>query len=74
MCGYKIAFSRNLFFVGIIAAILLALMIAMIVVDFVCRRKEGRRCSSWVSNLSLRFFYEFFFEICLCVLIHTVAL
>jgi len=28
--------------------------------------------TAWMANFTLRFCYEFFFELCLCLLIHTV--
>ena len=74
MCGYKTIFTQNLFLIALIAATLLTLLLSSALLDLVCKRTEGRKITLWVSNFSTRFLYEFFFEIFLCVLIHSVTL
>ena len=57
--------------------IILIVLVIMFVWDYFRARhfrQSGRRVyrpTAYMSNFTLRFIYEFFFEICLCVLIHT---
>jgi hypothetical protein len=74
MCGYKHAFSSNLLLVIVISIILLLTLAGLVVLKCVRARrgKKGKtRCTAWTANFSLRFAYEFFLEICLCVFIHV---
>ena len=74
LCGYKPIFSQNLFLIALISAALLTLIFACSLVDMVCKRQGNRRIANWVINFGVRFLYEFFFEIFLCVMIHTVSM
>jgi len=76
MCGYKHAFSRNLLLVIAISMILLLTLAGLAVWNCVQAhrgKKVKTRCVAWTANFSLRFVYEFFLEICLCVFIHVGA-
>ena len=78
-CGYKFSFSRNLIFVMSLACVLLTLVAIFGIIDFVKARNGGSssyseyRRTAFMTNFSLRFVYEFFFEICLCLLIHSAV-
>ena len=84
-CGYKHVFSRNLIIVLFFGLLFIALICGFAVCDFILQRrqklkgKEGIRRqgyyvhTAWMSNFSLRYFYEVFFEVFLCILIHTVT-
>ena len=74
LCGYKPIFSQNLFLIALISAALLVLIFAFSLIDMVCKRRSNRRIAAWVSNFGMRFFYEFFFEIFLCMMIHAVSM
>ena len=79
-CGYKFSFSRNLAAVILMSCCLLIIMAIYGVLDFL-RKRSGLdnvrlfpyRRTAWMANFSLRFVYEFFFEICLCLLIHSAV-
>lgn len=73
-CGYKPAFSQNLFLLSLVAAVILIAIFITSMVDMICQRKGSRGLTKWICNFSTRFLYEFFFEIFLCALIHTVTL
>ena len=78
-CGYKHAVTRNLVIVIFMAMVLaLITLIAFVYNFFKSKKKDGvtRRFAytAWMTNFNLRFAYEFFMEICLCVLINLVVL
>jgi uncharacterized membrane protein affecting hemolysin expression len=77
MCGYKHAFSRNLLLVIAISMILILMIIVLAIWDYLQARRSKKRktqCAAYVANFSIRFAYEFFLEICLCVCIHVTAM
>ena len=74
ICGYKHAFSRNLMIVIVISVVLLIILAFFSLVDLFTKRHGNRRCSAYMCNFTVRFFYEFFLEICLNVLIHIASM
>lgn len=70
MAGYANTFVLNLLIVVLIASFLLLALAGARLCDSCCQRKGNRRLSAWLKNFSLRFIYEFFFEVCLCTFIH----
>lgn len=74
MCGYKHDFSRNLMIVIIISVVLLITLAILSLIDFFRKRHGNRKCSAYMCNFNMRFFYELFLEICLSVLIHIASM
>ena len=74
MCGYKHAFSRNLIIVVCISFVLAFIIMMLSLIDMIRKRTKDRKCSAYICNFSIRFAYEFFLEICLCVLIHISSM
>ena len=74
MCGYKHTFSQNLIIVIGFTLLLVTATVVISLVDFVCRRRGNRRCSAYICNFNVRFFYELILEICLSVLIHVASM
>ena len=78
-CGYKHTFSRNLVIFIAIFVLLVLGMAGLYIYDFVMRKRyKSVRTShvkywhlAWMANFSLRFLYEIFFEVFLCLLIHV---
>ena len=70
MTGYANTFVLNLLVVIFIASFLLVALIVARICDSCFQRRGDRRLAAWLQNFILRFIYEFFFEICLCSLIH----
>ena len=78
-CGYKHSFSRNLI-IQIFVAITLLVVIASIFVHRLVKARKSRTekprksfWGAWTINFSLRFTYEIFLEICICVCINLVT-
>lgn len=78
-CGYKVRFSRNLVLILAFASFFVLLIAACTLFD--CwklhrsgsLKRSGRyNHASWMSNFTLRFFYMVFFEVFLCLMIHTL--
>ena len=82
-CGYKFAFSRNMVIILFFATLFVVCIAGFAIYDFVNSHKKGLhwrqmnhkhfRHTAWMSNFTLRYAYQFFFEVCLCILIHTVS-
>jgi len=81
-CGYKLSLTRNLTVIFLLAEILLICIVGFIIFDILLHcskrseqknRQNSWRHSAWMSNFTLRYFYEFFFEVFLCTLIHLVT-
>ena len=69
MCGYRRPLSNNLIIIGgLLLFFVSGLAIYHCIVKSCKGRKNGRLMPK-ISNLSLRFAYEFFFEICLSMVI-----
>ena len=83
-CGYRTEFSRNLALVIALTTALIVVLSALLIWDYLSirsnfakgikKRGRGYRRTAFMANFTLRFFYEFFFEICLSILIHITAL
>jgi len=78
-CGYKVRFSRNLVLILAFASFFILLIAVCTLFD--CwkahlrgsLKRSGRFIhASWMSNFTLRFFYMVFFEVFLCLMIHTL--
>lgn len=74
MCGYKHALSRNLLIIICISLCILIVGLVLWLVDSIFNRKSDRRLTVFMSNFSLRFFYEFFLEICIGTFIHIASM
>ena len=74
ICGYKHDFLRNLVIVIVISVVILITLAILSLVDLFKKRHGNRRCSAFMCNFGVRFFYEFFLEICLSVLIHIASM
>ena len=79
-CGYKHVFSRNLIVVLFFGVIFCVIACGLASYDFFMTRrlpkqKAHRRFAhaAWMSNFTLRYVYEVFFEVFLCMLIHTTT-
>ena len=76
MTGYNHKFQHNLIIVLMATgALILAFILANAIDCLSCfgRRKNKRqrsKCTAWTCNFSVRFVYEFFLEVLLCVLVH----
>ena len=76
-CGYKFAFYRNLILFIVLSTCFLVILAILVILDFIksrsapSKRYSNYRRAFWMTNFTLRFVYEFFFEICLCLLIHV---
>jgi len=74
-CDYDHLISKNMFMVLIVFAVTLILWILCIIKDMnlhMITRKGSclnKKQSPWCFNFILRFFYEFFFEFCICVVV-----
>ena len=80
MCGYKHAFWWNLILIIFFGTALLVVTISLYIWSFCRLRRIGldNQCSLskygvWSLNFSLRFVYDFFLDICICVFINLVA-
>ena len=71
-CGYHVSFARNM--VPIITMLLVFTFIWFLVaykvfiVSCFCNHKDNRQEVFW-NNFLIRFLYEVFFEICICMLL-----
>ena len=80
-CGYKFSITRNLTVIFLLAEVLLICIVCFTIFDILlqCSKSEQKnskkkfRHTAWMSNFTLRFFYEFFFEVFLCTMIHLVT-
>ena len=68
MCGYHVDFGKNLVVLVGLMAILGLTLVVLAFASIIHKRVSNYR--KWVSNFSHRFFYQFLFEILLCMLIH----
>lgn len=71
-CGYTFSIWPNLIMIVILFAIVLLIWVATMGLDF-GRRARGisRKSEPWMTNFMVRFLYEIFFEICLCLMINA---
>lgn len=72
-CGYTFSIWPNLIMIVILFAIVLLIWVATVGLDF-GRRARGissRKSEPWMTNFMVRFLYEIFFEICLCLMINA---
>lgn len=60
----------NLALILVVIAAIFTMIIFLQILDFICCRKGRRRLAPRLFNIGIRFFYCFFFEISICVLIH----
>lgn len=80
-CGYKLVFTKNLPIILFFALVLLICIVGFTIFDILlqCSKSKQKtsqkkfRHTAWMSNFTLRYFYEFFFEVFLCTLIHLVT-
>ena len=80
-CGYKFSLTRNLTVIFLLAEILLICIVCFTIFDILLKCSKSKqktsqkkfRHTAWMSNFTLRYFYEFFFEVFLCTLIHLVT-
>ena len=81
-CGYNLAFTKNLPIILFFAGVLLICIVGFTLFDILHQcskrseqknRQNSWRHSAWMSNFTIRYFYEFFFEVFLCTLIHLVT-
>lgn len=66
-CGYHVSFTRNLLIVIVLTIlVLLTWLILSLLNNWIC--KNGKLEAHW-NNLIVRFLYEMFFEIALCLML-----
>ena len=81
-CGYKHDFVRNLFVFICVASLILIVWLGAAVADYLVKRKckkqnrrnKKQRNSVCVTNCFVRFIYQIFFEICICVFINITVM
>ena len=73
MCGYKHAFSRNLIIVIFVAMALLLIIVGIYLCRLIRSTRRPPRHAVTTMNFGLRFVYEFFLEICICVVINLAS-
>ena len=70
-CGYAHQITLNLVLVLFLFALMLVLLLTAFICDFASRRKRknkrNQQCGAWFVNFNLRFMYEFYLELCICV-------
>lgn len=74
MCGYAHQVTLNLAIVILIGASILLLLLIALMLDLKKKqrsigqqRSPGRKCVACVTNFNIRFTYEFYLELCICV-------
>lgn len=77
MCGYKQSSSRNLIIFLVFAVAMLLAVTGIFFWQFhkSCHKKNRRtsKYGEWTLNFSLRFVYEIFLELCICVSINLAT-
>lgn len=76
--GYRYRFARNMLTILCLAALVALVWVIMSLFEAKCRNGQNRRTrresvSVLMSNFTVRFLYELFFEIFLCALINVSA-
>lgn len=75
-CGYEHIFLHNMFLIFAGMLLIAVFWLAFLVKDLIAKWSKSKKDfmkkkhSHWCQNFSLRFFYEFFLEFCIVVLIN----
>ena len=74
MCGYAHQITSNLALILLFAALILIVFFIAMILDLKMNKGKKKRnskskCVACVTNFNLRFIYEFFLELCICVAI-----
>ena len=77
-CGYKHNFFRNLFLFMCMFAVMALVWLGVFIKEhvtkfFVTGQPRKKSHLPWISNFILRFLYEAFLEICICMMITAAA-
>ena len=71
ICGYRGAISSNLI---VILALFIALLTIVLIVGLIAKPRKKANVLARICNFSLRYFYEFFLELCLSMSILAATL
>ena len=78
VCGYHHSFVQNLNVMILLGLVLIATWVLCVLKDYISRGSSAKflrtRHEPMLNNITLRFFYECFFEICICIMINIAAL
>ena len=67
-CGYHVSLVRNLLLIFILTCVVIYVWLNLALINCICNKHNKKREAYW-NNVVIRFMYEVFFEVALCLML-----